>query len=301
MWVFAAVLPMLVASELLRNRDVIFPEAAALTFGVLALRLPEWSLSPARLALLPPACASIGVALVGLDTPRWAGELIALSLAFIILHVARSRLTPSISAAVFPLVFGVHSWTYPITVMVISTGLAGVIMVRRRHGQGPRPATRDRLPRRSALTAWAIAATWIVIAGPALRLGAGAVAPPLIVAMVEWIAGSDRSAATGLRHWSVLVAAAGVGALAVQHITPAWVGGLIATGIVLTLFATFSGPHPPALAICLIPQVARGPGVNPLHFVAALAIGAAVLYVGASVVHRDRGELFIPEHGSPSA
>jgi hypothetical protein len=64
------------------------------------------------------------------------------------------------------------------------------------------------------------------------------------------------------------------------------VGGLVAVAVVLVLFAAFSGPHPPALAICLIPQVARESTIRPAHFVTALAVGAAVLYLGANIFHR---------------
>jgi hypothetical protein len=283
--VFVIALPMLATSGLLRNVDVIFPEAAALTFGVLALRLPAWTRSPLRLALLPAVCATVGVTITKLGPPRWAGELLALSLAFVILHAARSRLTPSISAAIFPLVFAVDTWVFPLTVLLISVALASAVSLQRRHAYTP-PSGPDRLPVASAVAAWAIAAGWIAVAGPVLGLGASAVAPPLIVAMLEWMIGADRAEATGLRHWSVLVAAAAVGVLAARNIDPTWVGGLVAVAVVLVLFAAFSGPHPPALAICLIPQVARESTIRPAHFVTALAVGAAVLYLGANIFHR---------------
>jgi len=105
--VFVVAAPMLIIGGVLGNRDLLFPEGAALAFGVLSLRLPEWRRSAAVLAVLPAACAALGVALVHAAVPRWVGEIAALTGAFVLLAVLRSRLTPSISAAVFPLVFDV--------------------------------------------------------------------------------------------------------------------------------------------------------------------------------------------------
>jgi len=98
-----------------------------------------------------------------------------------------------------------------------------------------------RLSARVAIVAWVATAGWIVAAGPGLGLGPAAVAPPLVVGMVERFATADRSAVTGVRHWAVIVAAAAVGAFAADDITPRWVGGLIAVMAVLVVFASSPG------------------------------------------------------------
>lgn len=132
---------------------------------------------------------------------------------------------------------------------------------------------------------WAVLASWILLGGPILALPAAALAPPLLVAAVEWLAGTDRSAATGVRHWLMIVGAAALGVTGASAVDPPWVGGVMALAATLVLFGlvSSSAPHPPALAICLIPQVT---GVSsPAVFVASIAGGAAVLYVVASIVH----------------
>lgn len=275
---FAVAGPMLVVVGLTHNRDVIFPEGAALALGVVALRLPDWSRSPIRLAVIPPACATIGIALTHADLPRWGGELAAITAAFVLLHLGRSRLTPSLSAGAFPLVFDVHTWAYPLTVLAVCVALAAITTFR---PSRPSPEPVGRLPIPVAGTTWAVTAAWIVLAGPVLSLGAATVAPPLVVAMVERFATGDRSALTGLRHWAVIVAAAAAGAFAAADITPRWTGGLLAVAAVLVAFAVLSGPHPPALAICLIPQVAIAH--HPGAYVADIAAGAAALYLAAGI------------------
>lgn len=261
--------------------DLVFPEAAALAFGVLALGLPGWSRSPVKLALVPAACAAVGIAIVHLQFDRWIGEVIAITVALALLHVVSSRLTPSISAAAFRVVFDVRAWYFPITVLVIGVALTAL---SGRSARVPAAAPADDARRLSVAvvaTTWAVAAGWIVVAGPLLGLAAATVAPPLVVAMAERVASADASAWTGLRHWLVLVVAAAAGAAGAAFVHPSCLGGVLALGVVLVAFALASGPHPPALAIALIPQV-TAPDVGA--YVAAIAIGAAVLYVGAGVI-----------------
>ena len=115
-----------------------------------------------------------------------------------------------------------------------------------------------------------------LLAGPfELGLGAAAVAPPLVVAMLERTASANASASTGMRHWATLVAAAAAGSLLAAHVHPAWVGGLIAVAVVLLVFSLLGGPHPPALAIGLVPQVSEA-ARHPVPYVANIALGAAV-------------------------
>jgi hypothetical protein len=279
MLAFVIVVPMLAASAVLHNRDVIFPEGAGLALGVLGLELPNWRRSPVRLATMPPFCALLGVALAHADLSRWTGEIAAITVALAFLHWGRSWLIPSLSAAAFPVVFDVRSWTFPLAVLIICAALAGLVLASQRRS-GPLPLRSGQsLPPGVALAAWAIAAGWIIVAGPILGRGPAAAAPPLVVGMVERLTSTDPSAITGARHWAAVVAAAAIGAGLASQVDPRWVGGLLAVAAVLVVFATFSGPHPPALSICLIPQVAPEPAIR---FTAAIALGTAVLYLAAA-------------------
>jgi hypothetical protein len=274
---FMIVVPMLAASAVLHDRDVIFPEGAALALGVLGLGLPNWCRSPVKLATLPPFCALIGVALAHADLSRWTGEIAAITVALAFLLWARSWLIPSLSAAAFPVVFDVRSWTFPLATLIVCAALAGLVSASQPRS-GPLRG-RQSLSPGTARMAWAIAAAWIIVAGPILGLGPAAVAPPLVVGMVERLTSTDPSAITGARHWAAVVAAAAIGAGLASQVDPRWVGGLLAVAAVLVVFATFSGPHPPALSICLIPQVAPELAIR---FTAAIALGTAVLYLAAA-------------------
>jgi hypothetical protein len=54
------VLPTAALAAATGQRDFIFPEGAALTFGVGVLRMHEWSASRVRIVVLVPLCALAG-------------------------------------------------------------------------------------------------------------------------------------------------------------------------------------------------------------------------------------------------
>ena len=59
-------------------------------------------------------------------------------------------------------------------------------------------------------------------------------APPLIVALFEWLGHPDRSAALGARQWAITVAAAATGVVLTRYIQPAWLGGAVALALDLS-------------------------------------------------------------------
>ncbi|MDN4517456.1 hypothetical protein JN086_04200 [Mycolicibacterium austroafricanum] len=103
----------------LGDRALIFPEGAALAFGVLVAGNPDWVRSRWRLVMLPTVCAVAGVVLADVALPGSAAELVALGFSVAVAQAFGGRLGPVVSAAVLPVVFGVTSWTYPVTVAVI--------------------------------------------------------------------------------------------------------------------------------------------------------------------------------------
>ena len=108
----------------------LFPEGAALAFAVLTLRAPAWGGRPWTLALLPPACAALAVALTGLPLPRLAGEAVVLAVVLAALGLLRSRLSPALSAGLLPLVFGIATWGYVFDVAAV----CGLVALCRDHG-----------------------------------------------------------------------------------------------------------------------------------------------------------------------
>lgn len=280
------VVPMLALASALGTHAIIFPEGAAIAMGVWSLALPGWAVSRWRVATVPALCALLGSGLVALDLPGHAAPILAALLAVLVLQATDSRLAPALSAAILPTVFGVGELSYPLAVFVICAVIAlGMPWLSRR--RGPPPAPGDGTGR----YAWGVVgaglvvtAAWILLGGELLALPAAALAPPLFVSALEWLGQRACTLRRGLRRWTLLVAAALAGAMTAQLIGPPWLAGAVAVAVTLALMWLLATPHPPALAIALIPLLLSAP--DPLDYTLAIAAGAAATYLGVLAAHR---------------
>ncbi len=280
------VVPMLALAHALGTHAIIFPEGAALALGVWSLALPGWAASRWRVAVLPPLCALFGVVLIRLDLPGYVATILGAVVALLVLHICDSRLAPALSAAVLPIVFGVDDLRYPLAVLVICIVIAAAMPWLTRPGEPP-PAPTDetrRYPWGVATGGLAAMVVWIVIGGELLALPVAALAPPLFVSALEWLGTGACTLRRGVRRWTLLVGAAIAGVVAMQFIATPWLAGTVAVLATLALMWRLGTPHPPALAIALIPQLLHEP--RPLSYTGAIAAGAAGLYLGVLAVHR---------------
>lgn len=281
------VVPMLALAHALGTHAIIFPEGAALAMGIWSLGLPGWAASRWRVAALPPLCALLGIVFVRLDISAHLAAILAAGLALLVLHALDSRLAPAMSAAVLPIVFGVGELSYPLAVLVICLAIAAAMpwLARRRT---PVPAiagdATGRYPPAIVLGGFATTAAWIVLGGELLALPVAVLAPQLFVSALEWLGQRACTLRRGLRRWTLLVAAALVGALATQAIATPWLAGAAAVLGALILMWLMNTPHPPALAIALNPQILDVSG--PLAYALAIAAGAAAMYLGVLAWHR---------------
>lgn len=280
------VVPMLALASGLGAHAIIFPEGAAIAMGVWSLALPGWAACRWHVATLPPLCALLGVGLVALDLPAHAAPVLAALLSALVLQAADSRLAPALSVAVLPTVFGVEELAYPLSVLAICVVIAATMpwLSRRR---GPPAVPGDATGRYGWQTigaGLAVTAAWVLIGGELLALPAAFLAPPLFVSALEWLGQRACTLRRGMRRWTLLVAAGLAGAVAAQLIAAPWLAGAAAIAATLALMWLLRTPHPPALAISLIPQILNGPDIVGYTF--AIATGAAVTYVGVLAAHR---------------
>ncbi len=282
---FVIVIPMLALSSVLGVHAIVFPEGAALVMGVWVLALPGWSASRLEVATLPPLCALAGTLLARGDLPATLAVILAAAVAIIVLQGAGSRVAPALSAAVLPVVFDVRELSYPLAVLSISLVIAAAMpwLARHRGRAAPAAVAPGRYPWLVALPALAVVAGWVLLAD-LVALPVAALAPPLFVSALEWLAQGTCTLRRGVRRWLLLVAAAIAGAVAAAVVDVAWVAGTIAVAAALVLMVALATPHPPALAIALIPQILVD--VDPLAFGAAIAAGAGALYLAMLALDR---------------
>jgi len=279
---------MLLGADLSGQRDAIFPEGAALAFGIVVLGKPDWGASRWRIVALPSLCAVLGHFLAQMTWAPWAGEICAVSGALLVLRALRSRVAPALSAAVLPVVFGVRSWMYPAAVVITCVVIVAVVTWSSRHDD-QQTFVSSAWPWDVIVGAWVMICSWILIAGPVLSLPIAAVAPPLFVSALEWSSNDGRTLARGVRRWSLVVGAALAGSVALKLAPAAWIAGLAAVGATLVLMQVLATPHAPALAISLVPLIA-GP-IGTWNFTIGIAVGAGALYLSGHVIARARTEL----------
>lgn len=282
-------IPTLALAHSLGVHAIIFPEGAALVMGIWVLGLPGWAASRWRVAALPPLCAVAGTIIVRLELPFWGAAILGAAVALLALQCLDSRLAPSLSAAMLPIVFGVPDWSYPLAVLLICLVIAGAMpWLARRHRRAAASALpgapRGRYPWAVAAAGFIVVVCWVLLGGELLALPVAALAPPLFVSALEWLGQGACTLRLGLRRWLLLVCAALAGAVAVQLVAVAWVAGTLAIAAALALMWLLATPHPPALAIALIPQILDG--VDPLAYAAAIGAGAGALYLAMLALDR---------------
>ena len=197
----AVILLMVAASELLQDREILFPEIAALATGNLLAPRRTWRVSPARMILFISVGAMLGLGIVVLvPIPLWQQFVLAFAVSQLLYLYSGTTLAPMVSAVVLPVVLQTRSIIYPVSAAILTT-LIVLLRLLLEHGKTrpvedflpvppPKCAVRDnvQLTGRSTLTDATIRIFLVaLLAYPAIRFGRIlVVAPPLLVAFTEF-------------------------------------------------------------------------------------------------------------------
>ena len=115
------ILLMIGVAELLMEREIIFPEMAALTIGMWIVDKRVWQVSRVSMVALMILGAVAGVCIVCYSPfPLLVNLAFAFIFAAICLTLFRATLVPQISACMLPVLLGTESWVYPVAVLVMS-------------------------------------------------------------------------------------------------------------------------------------------------------------------------------------
>jgi hypothetical protein len=277
---------------------VLFPELAALSYDVFKRPAGAWASSPVMLAITPAITAAMGTALTQALPYGLGSVALTIAGAISIVRWMRSPIVPAISAAFLPLVFGITSWWYPVSIAAVMACLAlvstvyGRLLVSGEVRQASAPdagAPADDVQRMPRIRMWRsffiFAAFLLLVYGLAAFTGLRLILfPPLVVIAFEtFVRANVRPKAT--RHLALpivctITAGAGLAALLTFGAGPLSVVIALLVGIV-TLRA-LRLHFPPALTIGLLPQIM--PHAD-WRFVLAVALGMTAL-TGAVLLSR---------------
>lgn len=260
------ILLMFALAEYGGEKEIIFPEIAALALGAWVMERPPWSGTALQYWLSPSLAALSGVLIVRYfdyaPLPMITG---AFCLVVLQLKLMRSGILPSISAAILAIITRCDSWLYPLSVCVL-TGLVG-LGYRLRMGQVAGEATRGE---NRGTSDWSSAelAHWsrllaALVCVSAVAVGCGRlfmVAPPLIVALAELSRPGGKlrdrwGAILGLLIFAAFSGAFWFGLLRTTLGLPLWLCAGTATLTIFIAYHRLRLPFPPAVAIALLPTI----------------------------------------------
>lgn len=281
-------------SELTGEREVIFPEIAALSIGAVAAPKQCWITDRFRMVFLIFICSVIGILIVRSSPFAKPINIIAAFLICQMLYLCSgTSFAPMISAAVLPVLMNTSSIIYPISAvtMTLLTVLAQYLLEhvgiykREKFVTKPKPAVYDWL----CLSVRTAVAALIVF--PSTRFGLNfCVAPPLLVAFTEFSNPESKARKNPIKTVLIIVCCAFVGAM-LRYLLCALAGfPLISAAVLSTAFSIIvmhlAGQYiPPAGALGILPMII--PSESLLIYPAEIAAGATAFML-ASVCFRKK-------------
>ena len=187
--IVATIFLMVLASDLLGEKEIIFPEIAALSIGCFLAPNLNWKTSYARMIICIEICAVAGVCIVALTAlPLWIQVSLAFIIGQLIFMLSRTSLAPMISAIVLPVLLQTKSLVYPIATLLLTMFIVTVRLilektsVKEKNEFLPMPSTE-----KADWCAFAFRTVFVaILACICLKLGLKfMIAPPLLVAFTE--------------------------------------------------------------------------------------------------------------------
>ncbi len=270
--VLLLVIFMYVAAEIIKDKEIIFPEIAALAVGAWYVKKSPWQEKPIYLWLSPTLAAMTGVGMLHfLPYPR---ELL-ISATFVLisfqLFIFRSKVLPSISAAILPIVVNADSLFYILSVSVLSgiiaVGRSTINYFQTKDSVALPPVSLSIVQEQNSWGGrefyhWLLLFLGVsVVAVIALRCNLlYMVAPPLIVAFIEFANPTGKLGQQPVRLFGLIFSAAVSGVLLLYFLHfqwgwPIWVAVSCVVLWSLFLFHKFKLVLPPAIAIALLPTI----------------------------------------------
>ncbi len=268
----------------LKEKEIIFPEIAALAFGYWIMEKSPWRGTKIAIWASPALAALTGVLLLRyVPFPPFFLIGTAFVLVVLQLKLLRSAVLPSLSAAVLPIITHTTSWMYPLSVCILTAVIALgrlslEILDHKENSANFLPEQEG--GREGKKNAPAEFMYWGKILAGVLLVSALAlqshylfmIAPPLLVGFVEMSRPNRAMRRTPGKILLLLVLSAFSGVMWFSLVITIFHGSLwISSGLslvsVFLLFNVLQVSFPPAAAIALLPVLvpAASLWMYPLH------------------------------------
>ncbi len=284
---------MVAASELLHDKEVIFPEITAVAIGALAAPKQSWNVSRLRLLLTITAAAIIGVGLVFVPIPPVIKVPLAMVCAVACVTVSKTEFLPAISACVLPVLLGTKSPVYIGSVVVMTSLILLAQLILEKCGLREKSVFTPVQPDKQlfALRIRQIAAASVICMIPLLTKEIFFIAPPLIVAFFEMSKPNSKLLERLPQVASLMILASVSGVLSRFLLTeklglPLAVSAALSCAVILAAVCRMKLYFPPCGAIATLPFIIPEGGL--LRFPFEIAAGTLVFIAAAFALSKER-------------
>ena len=269
------------------EKEIVFPEIAALVIGAWIADKQPWNVNGPRLVIAMTIAAFAGIGIARIDgIPLLGKVVIGMIITTSLLLISRTTMVPLISACILPVLLGTTTLIYPISVMI----MAAIIAILQKFVQHPEGYVPNQYSRNDYIN-WIkrIVIFLAIIALPCVFEIKLFFAPPLIVTFVELSNPKSGLRDKYLRVIIDVVSASVIGSAA-QYILGYKLGmpvlcAVIAMVLILIVFEFTKVMFPPAGAICLLPMLLE-PNILWTYPI-LVSIGCVVFVMSAKLFFRD--------------
>lgn len=260
----AIIFAMLAAAVLLNQKEIIFPEIAALVTGALISPKQAWEVSKFKFILLMTLSAGVGYAVSAfLPIPMLLKIFICLIFVALCLILSKSSLVPLISACILPLLMHTESIIYPISVFILAVLIAGTQFALEELGLREKRIHKPlKYNNTEQLIHWALLMVCIMLYSiyPVLSKHYLYIAPPLIVMFAEMMPPSSKLCGRETKIFSLTVICAVIGSQSRLLITEYFglsllLSGAVAILLVLLTMRLLGTFFPPSAALAFLPFI----------------------------------------------
>lgn len=283
---------MVAASELLHDKEIIFPEITAVAIGALAAPKQSWNASRLRLLLTIAAAAVTGVGLVFLPIPLVIKIPLAMLCAAACVTASKTEFLPAVSACVLPVLLGTKSPVYIGSVVVMTSLILLVQLILEKCGLREKNVFIPVQPDKQLFTLRIkqIAAAGMICIIPALTNEIFFIAPPLIVAFFEMSRPNSKLLERSPQAALLIILASVGGVLSRFLLTeklglPLAVSAAVSCAVILTAVCRIKLYFPPCGAIATLPFII--PEGALLRFPFEIAAGSLVFIAAAFALSKE--------------
>lgn len=289
----AIIFAMITVAALLKQKEIIFPEIAALVTGALIDERNAWKTGRVKFVALMTMSAFAGYAVsVFLPVPMLLKILICIVFAAICLMASKCTLVPIISACILPSLMNTQSIAYPISVfaLTVTIALAQWFLefrgIRKKSKHVPiNLNVLDELGRWTVLIIiLMLYSIYPVLSGEYLYI-----APPLIVMFVEMTPPSNKLRGKEVKIFAVTVLCALIGAESRLILTEylglsIMLSGAVTIILVLLLLNVTKVYFPPSAALGFLPFIAERDALP--YYAVYIAVTATVICAVSVIINK---------------